>query len=99
MSKSIKYMGLGGYLLDKNVLEPQRQALNETRDAAAAAEQQNAKAMQDVRDEQVNASNKASVSIQARKRARSGSQSIFTNPLGVSATDTASTARKTLLGQ
>lgn len=77
----------------------EKKAASAAKNAQQDLEQKNNKAIQDVKDAQANASNQAAASIQAKQRARGGSQSVFTSPLGLSTADSASLAQKTLLGQ
>lgn len=66
-----------------------------SKNAANDASVVNTAAIQTVKDAQGSASNNAQATILARKR--TASQSVYTSPLGLS--DTASTAKKSLLGQ
>ena len=82
--------GLTAISANKQVKEQKKEAANIT--------QQNAAAIQSVKDAQVNAPIKAQDTLNIKRRAISGSsQSIFTSPLGLSGQ--ASIAKKTLLGQ
>jgi hypothetical protein len=66
--------------------------------AADAAQQQNAAAVQSVKDAQGSASTTAQSTLaDVTKRVRQSSQTIFTSPLGIGGQ--ASTAKKVLLGQ
>lgn len=83
------------------VAMPVVQAKEQTKSLKSAmnqATEQNQAAIQEVKDAQANASNQATAAIETRRRrAQSGSQTIFTSPLGISGS--AAVARKTLLGQ
>ncbi len=73
--------------------QTQRVAENKKNDIEAA----NAKAISDAKSATDLAASQASASITQKKRAIARSKSVYTSPLGAS--DQASTARKTLLGQ
>lgn len=70
---------------------PESQAKN----AAQAAEQQNAATIAAFKDSQATASTNAQTAV--RRRAKAASQTVFTSPLGLSTQ--ADVSRKTLLGQ
>lgn len=80
----------------KSFMDSSKQA-KQANQAAEDAARQNAAAIQGVKDSQSAASNNAQNQLIARARARSGSQTVFTNPLGISGQ--ADTAKKKLLGE
>lgn len=71
--------------------------LKDAREATDAVTAANAKAISDAKAATEASANQASAAISNKKRAMARSQSVYTSPLGAS--DKASTARKTLLGQ
>lgn len=73
------------------------QQTKEIKKATENVAQQNAAAIQSAKDAQASASSQAQAAMESRKRAMAGSQTIFTSPLGIAGS--ATTARKTLLGQ
>ena len=77
----------------KSVMDSRNQAKAADK-AAEQASKQNAAALQTVKDSQANASNNAQKVLAVRRR--SGSQTVFTSPLGI--TTEAATAKKVLLG-
>ena len=83
-------------LAAKSFIDSGKQA-KAAKNAASNAAAQNAAAIQSIKDSQNAASTNAKNQIDARSRARSGAQSIFTSPLGI--TTQANTAKKTLLGE
>lgn len=89
----------GGFLAAKtatDIINSGKQA-KAAKNAANDAANRNAAAIQSVKDAQSSASNNAQSALEAKLRARAGSQSVYTNPLGISGT--ADVAKKQLLGQ
>lgn len=89
-------VGTTAYMGYQALTGPAKQAKAANK-AAEEASRQNAAAIQGVKDAQSNASNAAQAQLQARARARSGSQTVYTSPLGISGQ--ADTAKKKLLGE
>lgn len=84
----------GGALVGSQ-LSAQKKAMKSANNASNDASLANAAAIQNVKDAQGSASANAQALITARRR--TGSQTVYTSPLG--ATEQATTAKKTLLGE
>lgn len=88
-------IGAAGISAGVSISQGNRQA-GAAKNASQAVEQQNSKAIQDVKDAQASASTQAQSALDAKRRASNVTQSVYTSPLGI--TTQAETAKKTLLG-